>query len=218
MYLIEGNIGAGKSTCVSLLSQALADVYVVSEPVHMWHTQQAHTSLLGHFIQDPQRWAFTMETYAMLSRMRDHMYYQAYHTPVILERSVYSGHYCFACNGFRQGFMTQKEWDIYIRYFYHYIPRFCKPPRGFIFLDVSPDVAYQRIHKRARDHEEMIPRSYLQQLDEMHRSFLIDKYHVLPEIQDTPVLRIPVDDDFAEDPKRQHEIIQQVKDFIYRHA
>jgi len=218
MYLIEGNIGAGKSTFVTLLQNALSGAHVVSEPMHMWHTKQAQASLLGHFIQSPCRWAFTMESYAMMSRVKDHLHYQRYQQPVILERSVYSGHYCFACNGFRQGYMTLKEWEIYMQYFYYLIPRRCKPPHGFIFLDVSPEIAYQRIQYRQREQEEGVPLAYLQQLDEMHHNFLIKKQNVLPEIADVPVLRLSVDEDFAHSHERQNELISQVRTFMTQHG
>ncbi len=218
MYLIEGNIGAGKSTFSDILRSYLYDAHVVSEPVHMWHTKQAHASLLGNFIQAPQRWAFTMETYAMMSRVRDHMYYQQYQKTVVMERSVYSGHYCFACNGFRQGFMTLKEWEVYMQYFYYLIPRHCTPPKGFIFLDVSPEVAYDRIQKRKRDQEEGIPLDYLKQLDERHHAFLEEKEQVLPELQSVPVLKLPVDQEFATDRQRQFELVEQVCNFMLQHG
>jgi len=218
MYIIEGNIGAGKSTLADILRSHLYQTYIVSEPVHAWHDQHAHNSLLGHFLYDPCRWGFTMETYAMMSRVKDHMHYQQYETPVVLERSIYSGHYCFACNGFKQGFMTLKEWDIYMQYFNYLIPRHCNPPTGFIFLDVSPDVAFDRIQERNRNQEASIPYDYLEQLDEMHRSFLLHKEHVLPDIKNTPVLQISADHEFANNEQRQHEMIQSIRDFMMQYG
>lgn len=218
MYLIEGNIGAGKSTFADILRTQMPDKHVVSEPIHMWHAQDTHSSLLGKFLQDPQRWAYTMETFAMMSRVRDHMYYQAYHQPVIMERSVYSGHYCFARNGFRQGFMTLKEWEVYMQYFYYLIPRHCRSPKGFIFLHVSPEVAHERIRVRARDQEEVIPLSYLQQLDDMHHMFLTRKEQILPELASVPVLHLSVDQEFATNQERQRQMVHDVYTFMQQHG
>ena len=218
MYIIEGNVGAGKSTFADILRDSLYGTHVVTEPVQQWHSPQAHESLFGHFISEPTRWAFTMETFAMMSRVNDHVHYQQYNKPVVMERSVYSGHYCFACNGFRQGFMTLKEWEIYMQYFDYLIPRYCKPPKGFIYLDVTPEIAYERVQKRCREQEEGIPLSYLQQLDEMHKQFLTRKENILPDIEHVPVLQLSVDQEFADDPQKQNELIENVRDFMFYHG
>ncbi|NJL72631.1 MAG: deoxynucleoside kinase [Candidatus Competibacteraceae bacterium] len=87
------------------------------EPLAQWDTLVNGESLLGNFIGDPHRWSYTIETFAMMNRVREHLYYQAINEPLfLLERSIYSGHYVFAVNGNKQGFMTAAEWGAYRRF------------------------------------------------------------------------------------------------------
>lgn len=74
---VEGNIGAGKSTFLNLMSDGSLElqdiVEVVPEPVEEW---QAVTSgdhpinLLDRFYKDPQRYAYTFQHYVLLTRMQ----------------------------------------------------------------------------------------------------------------------------------------------------
>eukprot|EP01138_Halocafeteria_seosinensis_P016510 gb/GECG01016841.1/.p1 GENE.gb/GECG01016841.1/~~gb/GECG01016841.1/.p1 ORF type:complete len:463 (+),score=60.27 gb/GECG01016841.1/:1-1389(+) len=84
---IEGNISAGKSTLLSLLSKEL-DFLVVPEPLDKWQSidnsveeegeetgiqsesQESGMNLLDYFYHDPKRWGYTFQTYAFLSRIR----------------------------------------------------------------------------------------------------------------------------------------------------
>ena len=97
MYILEGNIGAGKSTLLTLLPTHIPHLAILQEPTHKWHnTDQGH-SLLNLFYQNQQRWAFTIETLAMISRVNDHLSEQRKKNKIsIMERSIYSGYFCFA--------------------------------------------------------------------------------------------------------------------------
>ena len=105
MYILEGNIGAGKSTFLTLLAKHLPHICVTLEPMHNWQKQIYGQSLLANFYQDPKRWAYTLETLAMFCRVREHMEEQKKEDTIqITERSIYSGHYCFAQNDYESGF------------------------------------------------------------------------------------------------------------------
>src|ERR1700738_951766 len=102
MYIVEGNIGAGKSTFLKLLGDALPALTVIFEPLHNWQTTDHGSSLLEQFYTQPQRWAYTIEMLTLLSRTQEHRKRQAAHAPLaIMERSIYSGHYCFGKNSYR---------------------------------------------------------------------------------------------------------------------
>src|SRR5579872_5169822 len=112
MYLVEGNIGAGKSTFLGLLARHLTYTSVCFEPREQWQHEDGQ-SLLSLFYQDPKRWAYTMETVAMIWRVRNHLLEQKNAHPFrIMERSVYSGHYVFAYNDYAQGYLTKLEWEL----------------------------------------------------------------------------------------------------------
>lgn len=64
------------------------------------NSQKSGGNLLGLFYQDSERWAYTFQTYAFLSRMKSQMRHDVDTTkPVtIFERSVVSDRVCFAKN------------------------------------------------------------------------------------------------------------------------
>ena len=64
------------------------------------NSQKSGGNLLGLFYQDSERWAYTFQTYAFLSRMKSQMRHDVDTTkPVtIFERSVISDRVCFAKN------------------------------------------------------------------------------------------------------------------------
>ena len=71
MYILEGNIGAGKSTFLRLLSEHMPAIGISLEPVHNWQKEVYGQSLLANFYQEPRRWAYTFETMTMICRIQD---------------------------------------------------------------------------------------------------------------------------------------------------
>lgn len=219
MYIVEGNIGAGKSTFLTLLAQQIPYVTIALEPLHNWQKQVHGQSLLANFYQDPQRWAYTLETFTMMCRVREHLHEQtlAQQNPLkprLIERSIYSGHYCFAHNSYANNFMTDLEWTLYEQWFTSLVARNCLPPFGFIYLKVNPDIAYDRIKKRNRISEQNLSRAYLEQINKRHEDFLINKIELLPKLQDVPLLIIDCDEEFEQNPAQLEKHTENVKVFI----
>lgn len=215
MYLVEGNVGAGKSTFLSLLSQQLSSVQVVFESVNSWDKEDHGQSLLAHFYHDAHRWSYTMETFTMFMRVREHLREQADKNPFkIIERSLYSGHYCFARNGYLQGFLAETEWTLYNKWFNFLVEQHCKAPHGFIYLQTDPLVCYERAKKRNRSSEENIPLAYFEQIHEQHEDFLIKKRGILPALRDVPVLILNVSEEFETDAELAKEYAEKVHDFM----
>lgn len=219
MFIVEGNIGAGKSTFLKIISSYLPKLTTMLEPVESWHGKRNGASLLTNFIKDPYRWSYTMETFAMMKRVQAHVIDQQCLDPyLVVERSIYSGHYVFSYNGYQQGFMSEKEWAMYTTFFEHLVPGHCQLPSGFIYLQVDPEIACERITKRSRDGEDGIPLEYLQQLHERHESFLIQKHEVMQGLQDIPVLVLNVNQDFESDNDHARSLAKQVGDFVVDNA
>ncbi len=215
MYIVEGNIGAGKSTFLKLIDEYVDHISVAFEPLHNWQSQVYGQSLLANFYQDTKRWAFTMETFAMICRVREHIHEQQQKNPNrIMERSIYSGHYCFSVNGYKQGFISDLEWGLYMQWFNFMIPNKCQPPLGFIYLKTDPEVAYARLKKRNRLAEKKISLTYLKQIHEHHETFLIEKEGLLPELKTVPVLILDCNEEFESNPAKQHELFEQVQNFM----
>jgi deoxycitidine kinase len=215
MYIIEGNIGAGKSTFLRLLSQHLPYIQPMHEPLNNWQSQVYGQSLLANFYQDPVRWAYTLETLALICRVNDYLGKQINNTYVVAERSIYSGHYCFAHNSYANGYMTDVEWCAYNAWFSLLIEGKCPPPTGFIYLRITPANAYERIKKRNRHAEKKITLLYLKQIHDRHEEFLTHKRNILSELISVPVLELDCNEEFETNPTKLGEHIQAVEQFIH---
>lgn len=214
MYIIEGNIGVGKSTFLSLIQKHLPTVQYTLEPVDNWANQNFGHSLLEQFYTNPERWAYTIETLAMVSRSRDHIAVQDLHPHHLVERSIYSGHYCFALNGKRDGYFHAVEWDAYMQWVNFIINNKCKEPHGFIYLQADPDVCHARIAKRQRAGENMISKEYLHNIHYWHEQFLIEKKGLTPAIAEVPVLILNANIDFVYHREQMEDHARQISSFI----
>lgn len=199
MYIVEGNIGAGKSTFLKLIGNQLPNISVGLEPLNNWHNENSGQSLLQQFYTNPQRWAFTLETLAMMSRVKEHILEQQHTSSLrIVERSIYSGYYCFAQNSYDSGFLTAIEWNIYKDWFNFLTKNNCDKPHGFIYLKVDPAVAFERTKKRNRSAESSLTLDYLKDIDKLHDSFLIEKKGIDEKLMNVPVLVLDCNDEFEE--------------------
>ena len=215
MYILEGNIGAGKSTFLRLLAEHMPDVETADEPLHRWQNTLYGQSLLTNFYENPKRWAYTFELLTMICRVEEHLKEQKNaHPAKIAERSIYSGHYCFAHNSYAQQFMTDLEWEMYQKWFSLLIPNKCLPPKGFIYLRVSPEIAYERIKKRNRHAEKTLSFAYLKQIHRRHESFLTKKEGILPHLKRVPVLILNCNEEFETNPAQLHRHMHAIQSFL----
>lgn len=215
MIIVEGTIGAGKSTFLKILEKSFPSISIACEPVHNWEKHLYGQSLLANFYQQPQRWAYTFELMTLMHRAHDYESLQKNsHTNLFIERSLYSGYYCFAYNSFMQGFMSPLEWAQYQEWFKFLVIQKCQPPQGFIYLKIDPLVAYERIKKRNRYAEKTISLAYLKQIHERHEDFLVSGKQKLESIRHVPVLILDVTKDFEHDPEQMRSLLSQVDAFV----
>lgn len=215
MFIVEGNIGAGKSTFLTMLKEASPSLKIVQEPVHNWATERYGQSLLEEFYRKPARWAFTIETFAMLARSLDHVKHQKTgDSPVIMERSIYSGHYCFAQNGLQEGYFNEIEWAVYNQWVAFVMHQQCKPPRGFIYLRATPEICHKRMHKRNRNGEELVSLAYLRNIHSWHEKFLMSKTSLDKHLHHVPVLVLDVNEEFQDNPVAFEHLVAKTETFI----
>lgn len=215
MYILEGNIGAGKSTFLKLVQKYLPHIGIALEPLHNWQKQVYGQSLLANFYEKPERWAFSMETFAMMCRVQEHISEQEHINQIrIVERSIYSGHYCFTLNGYKQGFMNDTEWYMYNQWFNFLIPKKCKPPHGFIYLQTDPIIAHKRLKKRNRLAEKKISPAYLRQIHDHHEAFLIHKEGLFQELKNVPVLTLDCNQEFESNEAQLQKHFNALQEFL----
>jgi deoxyadenosine/deoxycytidine kinase len=219
LFIVEGNIGAGKSTFLKII-QKFFNVHLIHEPLNKWQKVGGTENLLEKFYADSPRWAYTLQTYAFVSRIvaQQESAHTHQHLTHILERSVFSDRYCFAKNCFESGMMTALEWKLYQEWFSWLVEQYVAKPAGFIYLRTDPNVCFKRLHIRARHEEAIVPLEYLINLHTKHEDWLIAKEGVAHSLLDVPVLIIPCDQEFEHDEQQQINHMQAIADFINQHG
>lgn len=97
---IEGNIGSGKSTILKIIRENFPELKILDEPLTEWQNvgEKKDINLLGLYYQDPNRWGFTFQIYAFMSRLTKWSEYSKMTGNGIRmsERSLLSDRYIFA--------------------------------------------------------------------------------------------------------------------------
>jgi len=210
---IEGNIGAGKSTFLKILISHFGEdmIEILPEPVEAWTDCGGH-NLLQSFYADATRYAYTFQTFAVVTRLM-----QQQRTPQakpirILERSALSDR-LFARNCFEDGLMSGLEWAAYDEwwsFFTHSVPG---APDGIVYLTTTPETCFRRMSIRNRSEEKGVPIEYLRQLHERHEDWLrpgssVDEAHRIP------YMRVDADAEFEKDLERQKAMMNTIIDLI----
>lgn len=216
--VVEGNIGAGKSTFLTILRDSL-NVQLVYEPHEKWQNVGGSQNLLDMFYKNTQRWAYTFQTYAFVTRIAtQEAHLKKCNDPVqILERSVYSDRYCFAKTAYDLGTMNALEWKLYQEWFEWLVDTYTVKPDGFIYLRTNPHICYDRLRKRNRSEETQVALEYLQTLHARHEEWLIERKGVASYLQNVPVLILECDEDFENNPAEQERHLERICAFFDVH-
>lgn len=212
-FIIEGNIGTGKTTLMKKLSERYSDnTEFLFEPVGVWQSfrDEKGTNLLDLFYKDQERWSYTMQTVAFLSRMQDITRTQVRNLR-FSERSVFTDIYVFAENCYLKGKMNKVEWDLYNSWFTWLTTSKLVDklnPDGFIYIRAEPEKSMERLKKRARTEEDGVPLEYLTDIHKRHDEWLLSKDMT------TPVLVIDANEDFLGNEDRLEAIMGQIETFM----
>jgi deoxyadenosine/deoxycytidine kinase len=174
MILLEGNIGAGKSTMGrTLKASGLFDF--IEEPVEAWQEGFA-ANLLDAFYSDMKRWAFTFQITAFITRAKTwkEVLARTNHSRVVLERSIFTDRYVFATNSHRLGGMTDAEWQVYCGLWEFLVSNYCVEPDCILYYRTPAEVCVERMKSRGRSEEAGVSLEYLQQLESLHDQWLLE--------------------------------------------
>lgn len=175
---IAGNIGVGKSTLVTLLSERLG-WKPFFEPVEQ-------NPYLADFYKDMRSWAFHSQIYFLTRRLRIHRALIEHSSSAIQDRSVYEDAEVFAYNLHLQGQIGERDYQSY-RDLYEVLSEFLPPPDLVIYLRASVPTLVGRIRARGRDYERRITSEYLGQLNKLYERWIAG-------FKLCPVLAVPADD------------------------
>lgn len=214
LFILEGNIGAGKSTFLSLLKNYL-NLDIIYEPHERWQSVGGD-NILDKFYSNPERWAYTFQTYAFVTRIlaQKEAFDNSKFEILISERSVFSDRYCFAKNCFENGIMNNLEWALYKDWFDRIVKEFEIEPSGFIYLKTDAETCYSRIQKRSRFEEAGLSLEYLQSLEKKHEHWLINKEDIAENLLSKPVLVLDVNKDFESDITLQKKHMMNLVNFL----
>lgn len=184
---IEGNIGSGKSTVLKKLKDEYPDWVFVDEPVNEWLAlKNGHgESLLEVFYKNKTRWSYTFQNAAVLYRYKklkqalDSLQVQEKPHVIIMERSLETDRQIFCAMLHKDGFIDPLEKKLYEDWFAH-LNAMLPEVDGYIYINTGAKLAFERVAKRAREGESIIPLEYLEELETYHRKWLFGEQNSKP--------------------------------------
>jgi len=211
-FVIEGNIGSGKSTLCRLLEESSDNIEVLPEPVDLWRDvidDNSNKNLLQYYYENQERWSFTFQLYGLMTRMEDIMKENKKELRFV-EMSIYTYKHVFARSLYESGKMTSLEWNMYEQWFQwlsndHFSS--LHKAQGYIYLRANPKTSYDRMLKRERMEEKCVPLEYLENINRYHDDWL-------KTMNEEEVLIIDVDEDFENTPENLENIKERIMKFV----
>lgn len=158
--VIEGNIGAGKTT----LAGKIADQF--NARLILEHF--ADNPFLPKFYKEPEKYSFPLELSFLASRykqLKDEL------VPQDLFKSFTVADYYFMKSlVFASSTLDGDEYNLYRQIFYIIYGSLPKPDI-YVYLHLSPEKLLKNIEKRGRSYEKKITRDYLQKIQDSYFSF-----------------------------------------------
>ena len=205
---VEGNIGTGKSTLGKLIQEKIKNmegVEFIQEPVHKWiELKDVTGNILEKFYKDQDRWSYTFQHNAFITRAQDIMSHRDKRM-IIIERSVLTDRNVFAKLLHENGKMSDMEWKLYTQWYDWLNKEFAIRPDRFIYLRADPEISYNRMKKRLRNEEVGVPYEYIKNVHEKHEEWM----NKLGSVD-----IIDVNEDFVDNVENQGKLIDSVMDII----
>jgi len=149
-FVIEGNIGVGKSTLLSLCEENeffKAHFSVFLEPLKQWQSVNGTKhNLLKSFYADPKQNAYIFQNFVFITRFLQHQKAALQLCPRLLERSVWTDKFVFAATAQDTGLISPLEFEVYQAWYepvVEVLPSLV--PTAFIYLRADPEVCLARL-------------------------------------------------------------------------
>ena len=163
---VEGNIGAGKTTLASLLSEKLNARLVLEE--------FADNPFLAKFYDNPSQYAFSVELFFMAERfkqLKDHLSQQD-----LFQTTTVSDYLFTKCLLFAKVNLPNDEFRLFQRLFEMMQPQLIQPDL-LIYLHAPVNKLQENIKKRNRSYEQNIKDDYLFEIQQTYTHYI--KQHPL---------------------------------------
>ena len=158
--VIEGNIGAGKTT----LAGRIADQF----NAHLVLEHFADNPFLPKFYNEPDKYSFPLELSFLASRYKQ---LKEELVPQDLFKSFTVADYYFMKSlVFAASTLNGDEFNLYRQIFYIIYGSLPKPDI-YVYLHLNPDKLLEKIERRGRNYEKSITKEYLQKIQDSYFSF-----------------------------------------------
>jgi len=158
--VIEGNIGAGKTTLANRIAEQF-NARLILESF-------ADNPFLPKFYNDPEKYSFPLELSFLASRykqLKEELVPQD-----LFKAFTVADYYFMKSLVFAASTLNGDEYNLYRQIFYIIYGSLPKPDI-FVYLHLTPDRLLQNIGKRGRSYEQSITESYLQKIQESYFTF-----------------------------------------------
>ena len=194
--VVAGNIGAGKTTLVKILSERLG-----FNPFYEPHDENPY---LADFYEDMKSWSYHSQVYFLTRRLKINKELLQAEGTVVQDRSVYEDAQIFARNLYLQGDLSQRDYQVY-QDLYQILVSLLPMPSLIIYLRASVDTLMKRIACRGREYEAGISREYLGRLNQLYEDWM-------GNFDQSPVLIINSDDlDLISKPEHVDQVVRWVQ-------
>ncbi len=158
--VIEGNIGAGKTTFVKMLT--------AKHNARMLLETFADNPFLPKFYEEPEKYAFTLEMAFMADRYGQLK--KGIQEQDLFTKFTVSDYYFMKSLIFAKQTLTDTEFQLYRQFFHIIYPSLPKPDL-YVYLHTDVDRLLQNIKKRGREYEQNISADYLTKIQKGYFDF-----------------------------------------------
>jgi deoxyadenosine/deoxycytidine kinase len=158
---IEGNIGSGKTTLSTMLSEDFGAKLILE--------QFADNPFLPKFYKDPKKYAFPLEMSFLAERYQQLSDETA--QPDLFSPFIISDYYVFKSLIFAEVTLEEEEFKLYRRLFMMMYSNLAKPDL-FVYLYQNTDKLLQNIKNRGRSYEREIKANYLEMIQKGYFDFI----------------------------------------------
>ena len=169
MLVVEGNLGAGKSTLVEALKEHYKEdmeIQFMKEPVNQWG------DVLGKYYNCQETWSLTLQVVICVTFIQE-IYRTLNKYPslklLVADRSHLTGPNVFSKVLLTYNIITKNQFN-HIMEAATTLDTLIPVESVFrVFLQQTPEVCATRVAKRARTEELTVPLHYLRSVDKMHK-------------------------------------------------
>lgn len=158
---IEGNIGAGKTTLATKISDDFNAKLILE--------RFAENPFLPNFYEDQARYAFPLEMSFLADRYQQ--FTEDTNQLDLFKSFMVSDYDIYKSLIFAKVTLQQNEFDLYRKVF-NFMYKEVKKPKVYVYLYQTTERLLQQIKKRGRDYEQNIELTYLEKINRGYFDFL----------------------------------------------